>query len=239
MKYNELVVNGCSYMHAYALGDGHQHLAGLLGIATATSIAVSGSANGRILRTTVKHSYTASQPTFYVMGMTFLSRDELPILKPINDFEGRWSNPQNQMFEKLWDYPWTWKDTKRYVDLKLKWECSSILDRAEDLQYRILSTVNDLRSRGHTVLVYNQADDVFRAFYDHPKLAHFKNCKYIVGDYSWRSVPWQHSQGVPGTDYGVNLTAPVPPEMVHPARGHHRKINEYLTDYIQQHKILE
>ncbi len=58
-------------MHSYALGNGHQDLAQRLGIAQAASIAVSGSANSRILRTTLKHSYTAP-PTLYVLGMTFL-----------------------------------------------------------------------------------------------------------------------------------------------------------------------
>ena len=35
----QLVVNGCSYTHSYASGNGHQDLAQRLGIATAHSIA--------------------------------------------------------------------------------------------------------------------------------------------------------------------------------------------------------
>lgn len=239
MKYTELIVNGCSYMHAYATGNGHQHLAEQVGIPTAASIAISGSANNRILRTTIKHSYATTQPTFYVMGMTFLSRDELPILAPTTEFEGRWTNPQNQDFEKLWSPPWTRKETDLYVDLKLKWEWVSILDRIEDLQYRILSAINDLRSRGHAVLVYNQADDVFKDYYNHAKLTPFKNCKYVIGDYNWRAVPWQHSQGVPGTEYGGTPIHHVPPEMVHPAPGFHQTLNQYLTEYIKEHNILQ
>jgi hypothetical protein len=30
----------------------------------------------------------------------------------------------------------------------------------------------------------------------------------------------------------------VPPEMTHPEIGHHQKLNEYLTNYIAEHKIL-
>ena len=84
----QLVVNGCSYTHTYASGNGHEDLAQRLGMANAHSIAVSGSANSRILRTTLKHSYTAP-PTLYVLGMTFLSRLEIPICEPENEFEGR------------------------------------------------------------------------------------------------------------------------------------------------------
>lgn len=226
-------------MHAYALGNGHQHLAEQLNIPTASSLAISGSANGRILRSTIKHSYTTTRPTFYVLGMTFLSRDELPILTPTSDFEGRWTNPQNQDFEKLWCLPWTRKDTDTYVDLKLKWEWSSILDRIEDLQFRILSAVNDLKSRGHAVLVYNQADDVFRDFYNDPKLKYFSQCVNVVNGYKWRAVPWQHEQGVPGTSYADSNMHTVPPEMVHPAAGFHTKLNEYLTNYVHDNKILE
>jgi hypothetical protein len=226
-------------MHAYASGNGHQHLAEQLGIPTAASIAISGSANNRIIRSTIKHSYATAQPTFYVLGMTFLSRDELPIITPTSELEGRWSNPQNQDFEKLWSPPWTRKDTDTYVELKLKWEWASILDRIEDLQYRILSTVNDLRSRGHAILVYNQADDVFKDFYDHPKLTLFKNCPNVIDGYQWRSVPWQHSQGVPGTDYAAGSTHYVPPEMVHPAPGFHIPVNNFLTEYIKEHNILQ
>ena len=83
----QLIVNGCSYTHSYALGQGHRDFAHRLGIDKAKSIAVSGSANSRILRTTLKHSYTAP-PTLYVLGMTFLSRLEIPICEPENEFEG-------------------------------------------------------------------------------------------------------------------------------------------------------
>ena len=36
----QLVVNGCSYTHSYALGNGHQDLAIRLGINQANSIAI-------------------------------------------------------------------------------------------------------------------------------------------------------------------------------------------------------
>jgi hypothetical protein len=38
-------------------------------------------------------------------------------------------------------------------------------------------------------------------------------------------------------DYGPGAPY-VPPDMTHPAIGHHQKLNEYLTNYIQERKLL-
>jgi hypothetical protein len=232
----QLVVNGCSYAHSYALGNGHIDLAQKLGIAHAVSIAVSGSANGRILRTTLKHSYTAV-PTLYVLGMTFLSRLEIPICEPENEFEGRWVNPQNQEFASRWQTGWNQKESEQFVEIKLKTEVYSILDRTEDLMYRMLSTIDSLKSRGHRVLMFQQADNLHHEYLVNPRLSLFC-CPEIVDGYSWRAIAWQAVQGVepkmypPGSPY-------VPPDMTHPAIGHHAKLNEFLTNYIQKHKILK
>jgi hypothetical protein len=239
MKYQELVVNGCSYMHAYAGGQGHIDLAEQLGIPKASSLAISGSANNRILRTTVKHSYITAHPTFYVLGMTFLSRDELPILNSTNEFEGAWTNPQNQDFANLWIPTWQQQDTERYVELKLKWEWLSILDRMEDLQFRMISVMRDLQSRGHAVLIYNQADDLAQDFYGHHRLYLLNSCVNIVDGYQWRAIDWQHSQGVPSMDYGANPVHVVPENMKHRASGFHQALNRYLTDYITVKNLLQ
>ena len=154
------------------MGNGHQDLAQRLGIANANSIAVSGSANSRILRTTLKHSYTAP-PTLYVLGMTFLSRLEIPICKPENDFEGRWVNPQNQEFAHRWQPGWNRKESEQFVETKLKTEVYSILDRTEDLMYRMLSTIDSLKSRGHRVLMFQQADDLYQVCLEDPRMSLF------------------------------------------------------------------
>lgn len=232
----QLVVNGCSYAHSYALGNGHTDLAQRLDIAHADSIAISGSANSRILRTTLKHSYTAP-PTLYVLGMTFLSRLEIPICEPENDFEGRWVNPQNQEFAYRWQTGWNQKESEQFVNTKLKTEVYSILDRVEDLMYRMLSTIDSLKSRGHRVLMFQQADDLYQGYLTDPRLSLF-DCSEIIGRYQWRATAWQANQGVepkkypPGSPY-------VPPDMTHPAIGQHAKLNEFLTNYIQEHKILQ
>jgi hypothetical protein len=234
MAYHKLVVNGCSYMEAYASGQGHEDLAAKLNIATAESLAIGGSANSRILRTTLKHSYQSDCPTVYVLGMTFLSRLEIPILENQSDFEGRWTNPQNQKFKQHWQYGWTEQETQQFVDIKLKSEIYSILDRIEDLMYRMLSVVSDLRSRGHQVLMYQQADNLYQDLLEHPRLKLFKTVANIVDGYAWRAVPWQLTHGVPPMPGG---RAPI--EIRHPAPGYHDKLNEFLVDYMFGQGLLQ
>lgn len=221
-------------MEAYALGRGHVDLSRQLGIANVENLAIGGSANSRILRTTLKHSYQQQHPTFYVLGMTFLSRLEIPILENHNEFEGRWTNPQNQQFKTYWQHGWTDKDTENFVDLKLKSEIYSILDRTEDLMYRIVSVIHNLKSRGHGVLIYQQADSLSQEYLSNTRLSLFKNHKEIIEGYSWCAVPWQHQQGV----LSMYDDESVPHELRHPAAGHHQKLNKFLVDYIHRWNIL-
>ena len=238
-KVNHLVVNGCSYMEVYATGLGHWDLADQLGMVASESLAIGGSANTRIIRTTLKHSYQTVQPTLYVLGMTFLSRLEIPILENQSEFEGRWTNPQNQQFAKDWQYGWGQSETDQFVDIKLKSEAYSILDRVEDLMYKILSMISSLHARGHRVLVYQQADPLYQEYLDDPRLALFKSTSTIIDGYRWRAVPWQLSNGVPPTNYGANPIYDVPDDIKHPKAGHHQKLNEFLVNYIRENSILE
>lgn len=232
---NNLVVNGCSYMNMYARGRGYADLASRLDITNSESIAVSGSANTRILRTTMKHSYTAP-PTLYVLGMTFLSRWELPIAEPQNEFEGRWCNAQNQDVRQRWQHGWSDQDVQQLIEIKLKSEVFSIADRLEDLMHRINAVIDSLLSRGHRALVFQTADDLHLPYINSPQFDLFKRPEIING-YQWRSIAWQSQQGVPSATYSA--TDPfVPPEIRHAAPGQHQLLNEYLTNYIKENKIL-
>lgn len=235
----QLVVNGCSYMEAYASGGGHHDLAQKLDIPVVTSLAIGGSANSRIIRTTLKHSYITKVPTFYLLGMTFLSRLELPILNqnPLREFEGIWTNPQNQQFRSQWITHWTDQDTDQWVELKLKSEMFSIVDRLEDLMYRMLSLQASLESRGHGVLMYQQADNIYQSYLDDARLSMLKNNTAIKNGFAWRSVAWQHQHKVAKMTYPEH-SQHVPPDMTHPLPGHHLMINTHLTQYIKDCKLL-
>jgi len=239
MKYQKLIVNGCSYMELYAKGNGQSDLADRLSIPTAGSLAIGGSANTRIIRSTLKHSYEATEPNFYVLGMTFLSRNEIPILMiDDNQWEGPWTNPQNQDFKSKWMPEWTQRDTDLYVEQKLKTELFSTLYRLEDLQYKILSMISSLTSRGHGVVVFQQADDLHLPHMDHPRLQHLRSCQHIVGEYIWRAVTWQHEQGVPMAYQDIHARHPVPDVFKHRAAGQHHLLNQYLADYVLENQLL-
>jgi hypothetical protein len=233
-----LVVNGCSYMESYAQGQGHADLAHRLLLSTSESLAIGGSSNNRILRTTLKHAASNTVPTLYVLGLTFVNRTEIPILIEEDQFEGRWTNPQNQYFRDKWEPYWTNVDHMNYIDLMLKWEAHSLLDRTEDLMYRMISAKHMLLSLGHRVLMFQQADSSYQMWLQDPRLALFKNQLEIVNGFRWAAVPWQHDQGVEAMNY-TEPNLQVPPSLVHLAVGHHQQLNQYLTNYIQEHKILQ
>ena len=224
-------------MESYAQGNGHIDLADQLSIPTSESLAIGGSANTRIIRTTLKHSYQTTQPTLYVLGMTFLSRLEIPILENQTEFEGRWTNPQNQKFIKDWQYGWGQKETDQYVEIKLKTEIHSIIDRTEDLMYKILSMISNLHSNGHKVIVYQQSDNLYQQFLDDPRLQLFKSTPAIIDGYKWRAVSWQLENQVQPTVYS-STAQHVPDDMRHPAIGHHTVLNKFLVEYIRKNNIL-
>lgn len=245
----QLVVNGCSYMEVYAGGNGHVDLANRLGIAEAHSLAIAGSANSRIIRTTLKHSYQTDKPTLYVMGLTFVSRSELPIMQ-INseaDFEGRWVNPQNQQFSNRWEHFWSKSETEKFIKFKQMIEVYSLLDRTEDLMYTVLAAIDSLKSRGHAVLVYQQADDSYQLYRDlrlNPadKLRLFGSTANIIDSFNWCAVQYQHANGVMSQEnYGLgNFIGPqdVPANIRHPAAGSHNILNEFLVNYINDNRII-
>lgn len=243
-KFKHLVLNGCSYAEMYSAGSGHKDLATRLGMESAQSLALGGSANSRILRTTAKHAHHNTVPTFYLLGLTFLARWELPIAenRRSKDFEGRWINPQAQYGEER-QWNWTDEDTAKYTEINFKSVVLAHDDMFEDLIYRCLGLRDFLWSRGHKVLFFNYCDKEAAQSAVQPRFEWFKNHVEFVEQYTWQATPWQHANGVEPTDYFLNKNVDVtklpPPELAHRASGKHNLINEFLTNYIQQHRILE
>lgn len=232
-----LVVNGCSYMDAYCQGLGHVDLAHKLGINWAYKLAVSGCANSRIIRSTLKHSYSvADAPTLYILGMTFMSRWELPINHIDDKREGRWVNPQAKDPENQWAGFWTPADTDTFKELQFKAAAESQSDQLEDLMYRLLSMLHDLRSRGHNAVIYNQADSFIPEISKDPKFQLLHSDPSFVHGLEWLAIPWQQAQGAPVMTYPPDREPPM--KFRHIAPGKHQYLNTYLTNYIEEHKIL-
>lgn len=230
---SELVVNGCSYMWNYAAGNGHVDLAHRLNLKSSESIARCGSSNNRIIRTTLKHSYNTLTPTLYIVGLTFVDREEQPISKNDDQFEGRWLSIQNGFLDNTSDEHWTQSDFDLYLKVKTKIALTNnIVDRLEDLMYRVLSMISDLKSRGHKILVFQQVPDRHEMFKTNHKLSTILQNNCIIDSLGWYAVPWQVDQGVRTQD-----DAGIPKHIQHIEPGEHRYLNDFLEEYVRLHGI--
>jgi hypothetical protein len=230
-----LITNGCSYMDGHARGLGHVDLANQLNIDNSGSLAIAGSCNSRIIRTVLKDSYQTAEKTFYIIGLTFLARGELPINAQRDPFEGRWLSTQHFQYpgnDKCLAY-WLNSDSKKYIELKNKTDADSVEDRLEHLMYQLLSMINDLTSRGHQVLVFRQPDDAYDHCLDQQEFAQLKKCVNIVDGLKWAAIPWQAQNGVKFE----------PADSIHPVGirhamlGEYGPLNKFLVDYINQNDL--
>jgi hypothetical protein len=233
MKFQRLVVNGCSYLKNYEKGQGHFELASNLSIPQAISLAEDGSSNSRIFRTTLADSY-CDEPTLYVIGLTFIHRFELPI-NANPDYDGKWvcfNNPLSEN-DKLFnsvsiDPGFLKKDIVNYFELREKLTMTGKQDILNDLKFRILSMIDSVRSRGHEIVVFNTAEDrIFNMFKNESGPTN------IVDNLHWLSNLWQFEQGAPWWPedevLGVNL------QYRHVAVGQHQYLNQFLYNYINTH----
>lgn len=229
---SKLVVNGCSYMVSY--GEGHRALSQQLNLFTSESIARPGSCNNRIIRTTLKHSYQTTESCFYLVGLTFPTREERPIANSDHKFEGRWISIQNGFLDTNFDSQWTQDDCDLYMKLKTKiLMTDNIIDIIEDLMYRVLSMINDLQRRGHQVLVFQQVNNEYDRWKNNPRLALLKDNVHIINGLGWFAIPWQINQGAQTNDFGSD----VPQEFKHIASGEHHHLNNFLKNYIRNNNV--
>lgn len=237
-----LVVNGCSYMDVYASGGGAHDLVDRLGMQSCENLALGGSCNSRIIRTTAKHAHQNNRrPSFYLLGMSFMNRWEIPVSLSDDKFEGTWINPQSRHQEKYLG-PWTQEKTHEWADLNFDAHVYGMLDMLEHLSYQLLSLRLLLEQYGHRLLVFRQISDQpeqeMLQHLEDPRLdTIFGDPMLFVDRYRWTAVHWQHQQGVPQS--AIRNDPPPPPEFRHRRPGHHDLVNEYLTDYIKRNKILE
>jgi len=239
MTPDRLVINGCSYMKSYAAGNGHGDLASRLNIREYQSLAEYGSCNNRIIRTTLRDSVVNPAPTLYVIGVTFVSRYELPVNQDRDNLDGKWLsfttagsvNPPTAIIDPCVSK----KDLESYQDIWLKINLASVDEFAEDLQYRLLSMCDSLNHRGHGCIVFNTAEAVLDYVLDQDKFQPMKSRREIIGGLAWRSIPWQFDQGAAWSPEDQHHDR----NCRHVAPGQHQWLNQYLTNYIQEHTILQ
>jgi hypothetical protein len=231
------VVNGDSYTHSYVQGNGHKDLATQLGIVQSTSLALPGSCNSRVIRTTLKDSYTAEQPTLYVVGLSFLKRNELPVGCDTN-FEGRWISFHSDISpsSKIDEYFWSHTDTKRALECFSKFSSYAVSDQLEQLMFSMLAMVTDLVKRNHQVVIFRQPPDNYvklKVLNDN-RFKFLKNCVNIVDGLAWSSLEFlaDHDTEYSPTD------AHLPKTIRHPLPGEHHQLNKFLIEYMATHNLL-
>ena len=227
-------------MKYYAEGNGHIDLSNALGIATAESLAVNGSCNSRIIRTTLRDCFTTKEPTLYIIGTTFLTRYELPALLGQSEVDGKWVSfsgvgTGTSMTTKKFDSYFTQQNLSNFSELYEKFTTLGLPDIAEDFMFSVLSLIYTLHHRGHKILLFNTAEHTVEYFIDEDNFDLFRQHNEIVGGFKWRSIPWQFEQGAtyPPKDEQY------PADCRHVTPGDHRWLNDFLTKYIQEHKILQ
>jgi len=230
-----LVTNGCSYMATYSNGGGPTDLATQLNIKNSASLAIAGCCNSRIIRTTLKDSYLTNEKTFYVIGLTFLDRGELPINAEKDPFEGRWISTQNFQGPDDCKYTplWSQSSSKKYMELEYKTKLSSAEDRLEQLMYSLLGTISDLLRRGHQVLVFRQPEDLHDCDLGSVTFTPLNNCVNIVDGLKWAAIPWQADNNVKSSPNDAEY----PPGVRHILAGEHDLLNKFLVEYINKHAL--
>jgi len=230
-----LVTNGCSYMHVHAQGNGHLDLANCLNINNSESLALSGSCNSRIIRTTLQDCYTTTQSTLYVIGLTFFHRYELSVRQGDPTPDGKWVSFTGTGASMFTDYEQhiTKKDLGIYADLHAKFLYLS--EVGMDLQWRLLSLIDALHHQGHRVVIFNTAEaGVDYWLTNNPKFDPVRSRREIIDGLKWRSIPWQFDQGAKW----LSEDEKHPLECRHVAPGNHKWLNQFLIDHINANNIL-
>ena len=231
---DRLVVNGCSYVNCYDIGNGHVDLAERLNMPSAYSLALPGSCNNRIIRTTLKDSYITDRPTLYIVGLSFLNRSELPVGRE-NGIEGKWISFQNQINSNSIANFWSDQDSQQAVEQNLKIESHAVKDKFEDLMFKLLAIISDLTSRNHQIVIFRQPPDYYTNYLGENRFRFLKNCANIVDGLAWGGLEFQAKQNI---KYGT-ADKHLPKLIRHPLPGEHEPLNKFLVEYIHLHNLLE
>ena len=231
-----LITNGCSYMRYHADGNGEHDLASQLGIPNVESLAMHGSCNSRIIRSTLRDCYTTTQPTLYVIGVTFFHRYELTIRKGNPEPDGKWVSFNGVFGSSMFhDYEEniTKKELTTYETLHTKF--LEIQDAGMDLQWRLLSLIDTLHYNRHRVIIFNTAEHgVDYWLVGNPKFDPVRKRKEVIDGLLWRSIPWQLTQGAQWM-LGDEI---YPWDCRHIIPGDHKWLNEFLVSYVNNNNIL-
>lgn len=231
---NRLVVSGCSYMEHYTDGSGHIELAKLLNISHAINLSKSGSCNDRIIRSVLRDCFSNNTPSLHIVGLTFLHRYELPICAN-STIDGLWESCTGHLLKSKpenWRSEISLNEYNTYAALRT--QMFYLNETFEKTLYQILAMIQTVKSLGHKILVFNTAESGVDQFLDEPRFALLNTTSEIIGAYRWQSIRYQLDCGAKWSEHDSTLEKYVR----HVAPGEHYWLNDFLTNYIQEHKIL-
>lgn len=236
MKFQQLAVTGCGYMQGYAHGHGHVDLANRLEIPNSVSLTLSDSSNERLIRTVHDHSLN-NQPTFYVIGLTFLGRWDLAMRQNPFKQEGRWISFQNtRSIANINETVLTQQEFELLTKIKIKTEQFSIEDRVWDLALKLRTLVDSLKYRGHGCVIFNTAEDLILPWLDDESNTKILSVPEIVQGLKWLAVPYQFDNGVAVSIYDQGSSTP--PQHKHTNPGEHQVLNDFLQQYIENNIFI-
>lgn len=229
MAIERLVINGCSYMWYYHRGGGSQDLAKKLSLRSHHSLAEPGACNSAIVREVLRDSYQ-NLSTLYVIGLTFISRTELPV----GSTSSLWRSTSNTQPPTM-HHKWSVDDDQNYLQLWQKSMVFGVNAVLQDLWLKLLCLIDSLTLRGHQVIIFNTAEHIVE-YQDESQLIFqiIESRREIIDALRWKSVPWQLQQGAQYVMQDENLN----PKIRHVAPGHHNHLNDFLVDYIKQHSLM-
>ena len=110
-----------------------------------------------------------------------------------------------------------------------------MVDRIENLMYQMLSMIDSLTQRGHSCIIYQQADHWWYGMLpeEFNRIRLLEDHKNIIGDFTWCAVREQHQAGVKYISDEEHVEA----ELRHRQPGEHKWLNTYLEQYIRQHEL--
>ena len=247
MKIKRLVANGCSFINHYTQGHGHHDLANSLNIPECFDLSVAGSSNQRIIRTTLQDCYQTKTPTLYIIGITFLYRFELPVLVKEEEEEEKEDiidNSKYQSFNFTHDCNYynnldagiTINDINTFKKLLFKFISFAEEEQVIALYNSIVATIDSIIANGHTAVVFNTGELIFKRYANHTKLKHIKKYKQIIESFNWLSNRYQFDNGAKCDTNDENLN--IHQECKHVASGQNKHLNKYLINYINTNNII-
>ena len=227
-------------MTHHVMDGGIEHLADLLGISNTQDISRPGNSNQSIIRTTLEDSLQTDQPTLYVASITYLPRLELPVALHTDRWSSghdRWLNITNTDFDLT---PLKTTTTKHeimdYVDLKHRIYNDANYELVRDLFRNLRMLTDSVKSRGHSIVVFNSAEERIVDCFNTYSVAEFGqfDSDELVDQLGWLSNQYQYDNNLLWDDGDEKF----PLVQRHVQSGQYTLLNNFLVDYINKHCII-